>query len=254
MGASSEPSAETCGESGDEASTDPNAEPVFLRCEGVSVSFGSHAVLKRVDLTVHTAHIHALIGPNGAGKTTLANVVTGHVRSQTGSIWLQGRRLAGAPWRRAREGVGRKFQVPRTFPRASARQNLSITAAGAEHGEELQQWLEELGPTPTAALSHGSRQRLEWEMVAATTPRLVVLDEPTAGLTPAERLELALRIRQRRDTRGTTFLVVEHDLDFVASLCDQVSYLQAGELVLTGPYDVVRSHPAVRSTYLGSYA
>lgn len=227
----------------------------LLACEQIGVTFGSSVILTDINFSVRRGAIHALIGPNGAGKTTLANVVSGHLRKHTGHVRFEGSALKGAPWQRARRGVGRKFQVPRVFPRASAMQNLKIaTRRLGAVDPDAAAWCETLGDGPAATLSHGSRQRLEWELVVAESPRLVVLDEPTAGLAHSERDLLAEQIRLHRDRFGTTFLIVEHDLEFIAAISDLVSYLEAGRLLLTDRYEVVRQDVRVRTTYLGLYA
>jgi urea transport system ATP-binding protein len=233
-------------------SADPVAGEVALHCRSVCVSFGGLTVLDHAELTARRGHVHALIGPNGAGKTTLANVITGHVRAAAGEVMLNGQPLRGAPWQRARRGVGRKFQVPRVFPRLTGRQNLELAGPGAQldaGGEHLAGIADVSGH----ALSHGLRQWLELQMVLAQRPRLIVLDEPTAGLSRGDRRMLAEAILGRRD-RVATFLVVEHDLDFIEKIADRVSFMAAGRVEVSGTFDDVRKARQVRETYLGSYA
>jgi ABC-type uncharacterized transport system ATPase subunit len=213
----------------------------LLECRGVGVRFGAFTALEDVSLEVEEGEVHVLVGPNGAGKTTLANVVTGHTRHRTGQVVLDGRPLTGAPWRRARRGIGRKFQIPRVFPRLDRADNL-LVAGGRERPERGDD-------TWAQYLSHGERQRLELDVVARRNPRLVVLDEPTAGMPQVDRTRLADEIRSR--AAGATYLVVEHDLDFVRSIATRVSFLMNGRLVLTGSYDDVRSDPRVLAAYVG---
>jgi urea transport system ATP-binding protein len=220
----------------------------LLSCREVDVSFGEVAVLEEASLEVRPGEVHFLIGPNGAGKTTLANVVTGHVAAAAGSVEFDGAPLAGAPWRRARRGIGRKFQVPRVFPRLDARQNVEI-ADRRPPLDELEARLLELGSAPAETLSHGWRQWLELQMTLVRRPKLVVLDEPTAGMTREDRDRLAERIRELAGE--TTFLVVEHDIDFVAQVADRVSFLHEGRLLRTGPFAEIAADPLVRSSYLG---
>jgi urea transport system ATP-binding protein len=205
-------------------------------------------VLEDVSLELHRGEVHVLIGPNGAGKTTLANVISGHVPARSGTVTLDGSPLSGAPHRRARRGLGRKFQIPRVFPRLTAREQLELAAPEADVSH-LQDELAELGQTPGADLSHGWRQWLELQMVLLQKPSVIVLDEPTAGLPRGERARLADAIDA---VAYGTFLLVEHDLDFVARIADRVSFLHNGRLLRTGSFDELAADPAVRSAYLGA--
>jgi urea transport system ATP-binding protein len=224
---------------------------VLLRCRDLRVSFGEVEVLKGVSLDLRRGESHFLIGPNGAGKTTLANVITGHVAATAGSVEFRDRPLRGAPWRRARKGIARKFQVPRVFPRLDARQNLELAGWRSE-GEGEGSELGRLGTVAGEHLSHGQRQWLELQMTLAGSPLLAVLDEPTAGMTREDRVELAARIRRLRSK--VSFLVVEHDLDFVSLAADRVSFLHQGELLASGTFAEIEAHPVVRAAYLGEAA
>lgn len=213
----------------------------LLECRDIQVRFGGFAALRGVSLDVMPGEVHVLVGPNGAGKTTLANVVTGHTRQQDGTVRFQGRPLIGAPWRRARRGIGRKFQVPRVFPRLDRAGNLTVAGGERVRGGD---------DTWAGRLSHGERQRLELDMVARRAPQLIVLDEPTAGMPYGDRHRLAADIAARDASLG--YLVVEHDLEFVKSIATRVSFLMNGELVLTGSYDEVRRDPRVLEAYIGA--
>jgi ABC-type uncharacterized transport system ATPase subunit len=219
-----------------------------LACRSISVSFGPTAVLEDVSLDLLPGEVHVLIGPNGAGKTTLANAISGHVRAQAGEVLLDGRPLTGPPHRRARRGLGRKFQIPRVFPRLSAREQLELAAPGADLSH-LSERLDELGGTPGAELSHGWRQWLELEMVLLSRPSVIVLDEPTAGLPRSERAQLADAIDA---IAYGTLLLVEHDLDFVARIADRVSFMHNGRLLRTGSFEELAADPVVREAYLGA--
>lgn len=221
-----------------------------LSCADVSVSFGPTVVLSDVSLELTAGEVHVLIGPNGAGKTTLANVISGHVVAQTGTVTLDGTPLIGPPHRRARRGLGRKFQIPRVFPRLTAREQLELAAPDADLGG-LEDQLAELGTTPGDQLSHGWRQWLELQMVLLQKPSVIVLDEPTAGMPSSERGKLADAID---DVDFGTFLVVEHDLDFVARIADRVSFMHNGQLLLTGSFEELSNHPIVRDAYMGTSA
>jgi urea transport system ATP-binding protein len=219
-----------------------------LRCEGVTVAFGTAVVLDDVSLDVRSGEVHVLIGANGAGKTTLANVISGHVVPSAGSVTLDGEPLTGPPHRRARRGLGRKFQIPRVFARLTAREQLELAAPGADLSH-LSVELAELDGVRGEQLSHGWRQWLELQMVLLQRPSVIVLDEPTAGMPRAERGQLADAIAAV--DRGT-FLVVEHDLDFVAQIADRVSFMHNGKLLETGSFEELAGSPVVRDTYLGS--
>jgi urea transport system ATP-binding protein len=221
-----------------------------LTCEGVSIAFGPTVVLRDVSLDVQPGEVHVLIGPNGAGKTTLANVISGHVAARSGSVTLDGAPLAGPPHRRARRGLGRKFQIPRVFPRLTAREQLELAAPDADL-TSLEPQLRELGDTRGAELSHGWRQWLELQMVLLQRPSVIVLDEPTAGMPRSERGALADAIEA---VPFGSFLVVEHDLDFVARIADRVSFMHNGRVLRTGAFAELAGDPLVREAYMGASA
>ena len=154
---------------------DPEAHALSAR--DVVVSFGATPILRSASITVAVGEIHALIGPNGAGKTTLANVFTGHVRPSAGVIELHGETLSGPTWRRIRKGIGRKFQIPRVFPRLTCEQNLRVatrrSSAVVDHEEFAKA---DISSTLGSSLSHGWRQRLELRMVETQQPLVAVLD------------------------------------------------------------------------------
>jgi urea transport system ATP-binding protein len=214
------------------------------------VAFGGVVAVDCVSLELWRGEVHVLIGPNGAGKTTLANVISGHVRAQAGGVTLDGEPLGGPPHRRARRGLGRKFQIPRVFPRLNAREQLELAAPSAPL-DHLRAELDELGSTPGDQLSHGWRQWLELQMVLLQKPSVIVLDEPTAGLTRSDRDRLADAIDA---VEYGTFLVVEHDLDFVGRIAHRVSFMHNGRLLRTGTFGEIAGDAAVREAYLGSSA
>jgi len=221
-----------------------------LTCTGVSVAFGPTVVLDDVSLDLRAGEIHALIGPNGAGKTTLANVISGHVTAQAGHLALDGETLSGPPHARARRGLGRKFQIPRVFPRLTVREQLELAVPGADLGH-LRTQLDELGDVPGEQLSHGWKQWVELQMVLLQKPSVIVLDEPTAGMPRSERGRLAEELQA---VEHGTFLVVEHDLDFVARIADRVSFMHNGRVLRTGTFEQVTDDQVVRDAYLGTNA
>jgi urea transport system ATP-binding protein len=230
--------------------TRPRRDGGTLTCEGVSVAFGPTVVLDDVSLDLRAGEVHVLIGPNGAGKTTLANVMSGHVTAHAGSVTLNGRPLTGPPHVRARRGLGRKFQIPRVFPRLTVREQLELAAPRADLGPLWVQ-LAEVGDVPGEELSHGWRQWVELQMVLLQRPSVIVLDEPTAGMPRSDRGRLADELEA---VDHGTFLVVEHDLDFVARIADRVSFMHNGRVLRTGTFAEVTADAVVRSAYLGTAA
>jgi urea transport system ATP-binding protein len=221
-----------------------------LTCRDVSVAFGPTVVLEDVSLELEAGEVHVLIGPNGAGKTTLANVISGHVIARRGTVALDGKPLTGRPPARARRGLGRKFQIPRVFPRLTVREQLELAAPQADLSS-LRAQLDEVGDTPGEELSHGWKQWVELQMVLLQRPSVIVLDEPTAGMPRSDRGRLADELEA---IPHGTFLVVEHDLDFVARIADRVSFMHNGRVLRTGTFDEVTDDPIVRSAYLGTSA
>jgi urea transport system ATP-binding protein len=228
----------------------PRRDGGTLSCAGVSVAFGPTVVLEDVSLDLHAGEVHVLIGPNGAGKTTLANVISGHVAAQSGTVTFDGEPLIGPPHVRARRGLGRKFQIPRVFPRLTVREQLELAAPHADL-RPLRAQLDEVGDLPGEQLSHGWKQWVELHMVLLQRPSVIVLDEPTAGMPRSDRGRLAEELEA---VEHGTFLVVEHDLDFVARIADRVSFMHNGRMVRTGTFDEVTADPVVRSAYLGTSA
>ncbi|MDX6724064.1 MAG: branched-chain amino acid transport system ATP-binding protein livF [Solirubrobacteraceae bacterium] len=225
----------------------------LLDAREVEVDLDGTKILKGASLQVREGEVHVLIGPNGARKTTFANAVTGHAPLAGGTIELRGKALDGAVFERIRSGIGRKFQVPRVFSRLSVDANLTVARRAAKMGErreDVQLAVQAAGGSPADGLSHGQRQRLELDMVLTQGPALAVLDEPTAGMTRDERAELAQLIRGAAGRE--TFLIVEHDMEFVETVADTVSFMQDGRVLATGTYDEISADEAVRSVYLGS--
>lgn len=232
--------------------------------------YGDAAILNRVSLRVAAGEIHALIGPNGAGKSTLFNVVSGLTPPSAGSVRLHGRDITGLPAHRvARLGLSRSFQVANVFGRLSVFDNLRCAAMRAG-GLGYQWWfaldrqagvtrrarriMEQLGlerraTLPAGELSYAEQRALELGMVLATDARVLLLDEPTAGMNRAETARMADLIRST--CRGRTVLVVEHDMQVVFDLSDRISVMVQGELIATGAPEAIRADEAVRRLYLG---
>ncbi|MFF0200434.1 urea ABC transporter ATP-binding protein UrtD [Streptomyces sp. NPDC005017] len=236
-----------------------------LEIRGLRVSFDGFTAVDGVDLDVRAGDLRFLIGPNGAGKTTLVDAVTGLVRAQ-GSVRFGGEQLLGRSVHRiARSGVGRTFQTATVFEELTVLQNLDI-AAGAGRGvwtmlrrrrgvpEPVARALTTVGLTaladsPAGTLAHGQKQWLEIGMLLVQDVRLLLLDEPVAGMSHDERLatgELLRRISEER-----TVVVIEHDMDFMRSFARSVSVLHAGRVLSEGTVAEVQADPKVQQVYLG---
>jgi branched-chain amino acid transport system permease protein len=243
-----------------------------LRIEGVSVRIGEVAILDRLTLAIDRPGIFCVIGPNGAGKTSTFNLLTGELPAQAGRVTFGGRALDGmATHRIVGLGIGRKFQIPSVFAALSIADNLAIALwSGRAGGVELLRpglrgWtsptLEALrGRYPflaeaertASALSHGQRQILELAMALLAEPRLVLLDEPCAGLSPHETAQVIDVIRWARDAHGATIVIVEHDMSLVRQLADHVFVLHNGSLLAEGSVAAVQADPAVQAVYVGA--
>jgi branched-chain amino acid transport system ATP-binding protein len=242
----------------------------LLEVAGVSKSFGGVHALSACDLQLSEGSIHGLIGPNGSGKTTLFNVITGYERIQQGGVRFNGTEITNAPPDRVFGlGIGRTFQLTRIFTRLSVIENMLVATqrsrgwlravirrAGstAERRRALQLLqfvgIERLAHEPAGNLSFGQRKLLELASLLVADPDVLLLDEPAGGVNPTLIKHLADRI-QELNKAGKTFLVVEHNMEFVMSLCHHVTVLSQGTALVSGPPEQVRSNPAVLDAYLG---
>jgi len=240
----------------------------LLEVRGLTRHFGGVAALDGCSFEVRAGTITGLIGPNGSGKTTAFNVITGYARADSGSIVLDGQAVnRPTPGRMYSRGVIRTFQRARVFGGLTAVENLvaaarqpwwSLATPRVRRSEEARagELLAELGLGPVARLpagrlSYGQRKLVEFAAVLMGEPRLVLLDEPAAGVTTSIVETMERHIRDRHE-RGVTFLVVEHDMDVVARLCDPVIVLDRGARIACGPPELVRGDPAVLDAYLGA--
>jgi ABC-type branched-subunit amino acid transport system ATPase component len=229
-----------------------------LRTERIGKAFGGVQALDDCTLTVPAGSITGLIGPNGSGKTTLFNIVTGYERPDTGEVYLDGKRITGASAQRVFSlGLGRTFQLTRIFPRLTLLENVLVAAgpgdADRRRAHELLEFTG-IGPYATAlagTLSYGQRKLLELATVLAAGPAVVLLDEPAGGVNPTLIQHIADRIRDL-NAQGTTFLIVEHNMEFVMGLCHQITVLDYGTVVAAGPPGIIASDPRVLDAYLGA--
>jgi ABC-type branched-subunit amino acid transport system ATPase component len=232
-----------------------------LRAEGITKSFGGVQALAGCSLTVTAGRIAGLIGPNGSGKTTLFNVMTGYERPDAGQVYLGERRITGAPPQRVfAHGIGRTFQLTRIFPRLTVLENMLVPAQHGrptrrhrEHAMELLAFTGIAGHASALAgtLSYGQRKLLELSYVLVAEPSVVLLDEPAGGVNPSLVRHISDRIRELNQA-GRTFLIVEHNMDFVMTLCDEITVLDSGAVVASGPPAAIRSDPRVLDAYLGA--
>ena len=240
----------------------------MLDVERVSMRFGGVTAVDDVTLHVGAGEIRCLVGPNGAGKTTLFNLIAGALRPTAGCIRFKGRDVTGlSPRRLSRLGVARKYQAPSVFDEFSVRQNLRVALDGKRHLRELLRRdrgaeariagaAAELGlgdrlNVQAGHLAHGQRQWLEIGMVLINQPELLLLDEPTAGMTGEETVATEGLVRRIVQSRGLATIVIEHDINFVRALADRITVMHKGRVLLEGSADEIEGDPEVRRVYLG---
>jgi neutral amino acid transport system ATP-binding protein len=251
---------------------------VLLRTEAVCKAFGGVQALDGCSVEVERGSIAGLIGPNGSGKTTLFNMITGYGRVDSGEVFLGEAKITNLPPDKVfGYGISRTFQLTRVFSRLTVMENMIV---GAHHSERTQQQglrrirnplaraggpatrrramelLEFTGIAGHAGalaetLSYGQRKLLELSYVLMASPAIVLLDEPAGGVNPTLIGTIADRIREL-NAQGTTFLIVEHNMDFVMGLCDRVTVLDYGNAVVSGPPEMIRTDPRVLDAYLGT--
>ena len=249
----------------------------MLEVRSVSKHFGGAEVVSDITLKIERGGIFGLIGPNGAGKTTLFNLIAGTFKPSRGEILLAGAEITGeGAYRRLARGLGRTFQIPRPFAEMTLIENM-LTAAQAQSGERLfANWLNprrvaveeranaeramahleflglaRLAREPARILSGGQRKLLELGRVLMADPRLILLDEPGAGVNPALLDTIIDRVAEI-NRRGITFLIIEHNMDLVARLCRHVFVLSAGRMLFEGTPSAVIKNPEVIDAYLGT--
>ena len=241
-----------------------------LAVRGLSKSYGGVLAVQDVSFEVGKGELLALIGPNGAGKTTCFNMVNGQLAPDAGDVLLEGRSLRGlAPRQIWRLGVGRTFQITATFLSMTVLQNVQTALlsfhrrlrslrpwADALYLDEAFALLEQVGMAdqadrPCATLAYGDLKRVELAIALANAPRLLLMDEPTAGMAPAERLEVMRLASSIARERTIGVLFTEHDMDVVFAYATRVMVLDRGRLLASGPPAEVRADPRVRASYLG---
>ncbi len=244
-----------------------------LEVRGLHKEFGRFVALDSVDLSVREGEIRAIIGPNGAGKTTLINVLSGQIVAERGSVEIHGRRLGRRhPHQVAKLGVGRTYQISSTFRRMTVYDNMlcahnavsplwfslsakRLRALGEAVMADLETiQLDRIADQVVDDISHGDRKRLEFGMVLATRPKVLLLDEPTAGMGLEERHELIDLVLRAARERGLTLLFVEHDIDVVFRAAESITVMAFGGVFAEGTPDEIAANAAVQDIYLGGNA
>lgn len=246
---------------------------VVLHVDDVSKNFGGLQALSDIDLEVEEGQTHAIIGPNGAGKSTLLNVIIGRLAPTSGAVVFDGQVLTGKkPHQINQLGVARVFQTPEIFPELTVLQNVMVPAFARRDGafrvnilrsvageaalrDEAEAIIEDVGlsdrlTSHAGALSRGDKRRMELAMCLIQHPRLLLLDEPTAGMSRHDT-NTTIELLQKIKARGMTKVIIEHDMHVVFSLADKISVLSGGRIIAEGLPDEVRSNIKVQEAYLG---
>jgi ABC-type branched-subunit amino acid transport system ATPase component len=245
----------------------------LLRTEGIKKSFGGVHALNGATIEVEEGTVAGLIGPNGSGKTTLFNVITGYERPDQGQVYFGDRVLTNAaPDKVFAAGIGRTFQLTRIFARLTVLENMLVAAQAKDRPRNLLAWfgrdawthqrrhamellrfvgIERHADVLAGSLSYGQRKLLELAYVLVADPQVILLDEPAGGVNPTLVNHIADRIREL-NSGGKTFLVVEHNMEFVMGLCSTITVLESGAVAASGPPQLIRTDKRVLDAYLGA--
>jgi neutral amino acid transport system ATP-binding protein len=245
----------------------------LLRTEGIRKAYGGVQALNGATLEVAEGTVAGLIGPNGSGKTTLFNVITGYERADEGDVYFGGKAITNAaPDKVFAAGIGRTFQLTRIFARLTVLENMLVAAQTKDRPRNVLSWfgrdawthhrrhamdllafvgIERHANVLAGSLSYGQRKLLELAYVLVADPRVILLDEPAGGVNPTLINHIADRIREL-NSQGKTFLIVEHNMEFVMGLCANITVLESGASVASGPPDIVRTNKRVLDAYLGA--
>jgi branched-chain amino acid transport system ATP-binding protein len=245
-------------------------EPALLRTERLTRAFGSLMAVDRVDVSIQRGELRSIIGPNGAGKTTFFRLISGEMAPTSGRIFFDGREVTGLPqYAVARLGVAKSYQITNVFPHLTVHENVRVAVQGharafnfwaradrlTEVSERATRLLETVGLTRqrdglAAHLSHGEKRHLEIGIALAGDPSLLLLDEPTAGMSPEETDETMRLIREL--AVGRTVILIEHKMKVVMKISDRVTVLHQGQVLAEGTPDEIRANDRVQQTYLGA--
>ncbi len=230
-----------------------------IQGKSLSRTYGSFFAIKNVDIAVPEGEIRGLIGPNGAGKSTLIDVLSGRAPAASGTVLFNGEDINGTTVQRRRQmGIARSFQNTNIFPQLTVIEQLELASytTDVQNVEEVMRelGLRHLAGRVAADISYGDQRRLDLALALIGRPKVLLLDEPAAGLTIKESLVLAEHLKDIVSRWKVTVLIVEHDMDVVFSICDRVSVLQLGSVLAEGTPAEIRSTPEVVTAYLGSAA
>jgi ABC-type branched-subunit amino acid transport system ATPase component len=250
-------------------------DALILDVRGVEKNFGHTHILKGIDIEVKRGSLHAIIGPNGAGKTTLFNVITGRFPLDKGEIKFNGTDVTNwSPERRLSAGIARAFQIVNIFPNMTVLENVVLPAV-IRHGKgmnmisgpwknhqivaEAEEVLKTVGLEKSAKMkagliSHGDKKRLDIALALATDPKLLLLDEPTAGVGPDETRSLVELVKQLHQEHGTSIVFIEHNMSVVLDIAERVSVLSDGKMIAQGGPQEIQEHRGVIEAYLGEDA
>ena len=251
--------------------TDSSSPPI-IETRNLTIRFGGHVAVDRVNFSMPPLTLKSIIGPNGAGKTTFFNMLTGQYKPTEGSVHLKGRDITQlSPAQRTRLGMGRSFQLTNIFPELSVLENVRVAVQSRE-GFGLNFWknfrhfshvedeayailrevmLEEKWKAHSAVLTHGEKRKLEIAILLALKPEIMFLDEPTAGMSQEEVPAILELLENIKEVRDRTLLLVEHKMDMIMSLSDTIMVLQEGRLIADGDPDEIYQSKAVQEAYLG---
>jgi branched-chain amino acid transport system ATP-binding protein len=241
---------------------------LILDVQGLDRAFGGIHAVKDVSLQVPRGALHAIIGPNGSGKTTLFNLITGHTKPGRGRVEFDGHDITGMPFAKvARRGLAKSYQITTVFPLLSVFENVRIAAQAASHSyvfwrpadgikavtRHTEEVLERIGlahdrDVIASNLSHGDQRRLDLAIALATSPRLLLLDEPTAGMSPTETAATVELVKELN--KDVTILMIEHKMDVILTIADRITVLHQGQKLFEGAPEDVKSHPKVQDVYL----
>jgi branched-chain amino acid transport system ATP-binding protein len=245
-------------------------EPALLRTERLTRAFGSLMAVDRVDVTIRRGELRSIIGPNGAGKTTLFRLISGEMAPTSGRIIFQERDITGLPQHAvARLGIAKSYQITNVFPHLTVHENVRVAVQGyarafnfwsradrlTDVSDRASRLLETVGLAPkrsrlAAHLSHGEKRHLEIGIALASEPALLLLDEPTAGMSPEETDETMRLIRELAS--GRTVILVEHKMKVVMKISDRITVLHQGQVLAEGSPEEIRANDLVQQTYLGA--
>ena len=242
----------------------------MLRIENLTKTFDGFLAVNKTSLIVEKGDVVAVIGPNGAGKTTLFHLITGQLTPTSGTIYFKEENIVGlAPHRVCRKGISRSYQVVNIFNRLTVFENVQVAVLSRRKQtfnifqpaktmavKETRQILDSVGllgkeEMISGALSHGDQKVLELAIALGNRPELLILDEPTAGMSPEETAVTLKLMKQLSGNMGITILFCEHDMEMVFSIASQIMVMQAGQSIIQGSPDMIRSNPQVREAYLG---